>query len=293
MTGMFFIVSTGRSGTTTIARSFNQSPDCTCLHEPNPRFIREAPLYHYGDLSGDKIAEVLKETRCWAGNRVYGESSHKLSFLLPILKEVFPGAKFIWLVRDGRQVVASSVARGLYQPIKERQESSEWRRYRLNGVRNGEIKESCWKEMSRFEKNCWRWTRINQIIEKQINVLDLPFRKVRLEEFLSSISRLAIWLGVAEPITGFRIRRHNATSKKRRTWREWTENEQEAFLKWCGDAMDEHYPGWSFDKLREDIKYSEEENLTLPEKTQRIRLQIAGYGKASIRFAQSIPKRIR
>lgn len=45
---------------------------------------------------------------------VYAECAQKLFNVIPFLNDLFPSSKFIWLLRDGRDAVASGVNRGWF-----------------------------------------------------------------------------------------------------------------------------------------------------------------------------------
>ncbi len=114
---MFFALSTGRSGTQTLAHVLTQSPGCLCLHEPHPQLVRESVLFREGRLSQADAIDLLRRTRPHpAADRAYGESNNRLSLMVPALAAAFPEAKFIWLQRDARDVVASELQRGGYAP---------------------------------------------------------------------------------------------------------------------------------------------------------------------------------
>ena len=243
---MFFIIGTGRCGTTTLARVLSQSPNCRCLHEPKPWFVREASLYVYGEYTPNKIKSDLKSSRPASQWYEYGESNQKLSFLIPILAETFPKAQFIWLVRDGRDVVVSTVARGWYKPVEvvERENPDlgngalTWHQNRLNGYRMREFTSHEWNSMSRFEKCCWRWARVN------LERYEVPYRKLRIEDIATTIDSVACWLGVAPPLGGFRISTYNSAKQPVRPWKKWTKEERGFFERWCGEQMDKMYPDW-------------------------------------------------
>jgi hypothetical protein len=113
---MFFVVSTGRCGSKSIADLLNASPDCVCVHELEPRLISEATAYLYGDLRHEEAVTLLRSTRPSTRNgKQFGESNHKLSYLIPAINAAFPDAKFVWLVRDGRRTVESMYKRGWYR----------------------------------------------------------------------------------------------------------------------------------------------------------------------------------
>lgn len=296
-TRQFFIVSTGRSGTTTLARLLSQAPNCTCLHEPKPRFVREAPLYHYGKLDGSHIAMQLRETRPVVQSELYGESSHKLSLLIPVLHDIFPDARFVWLIRDGRDVVSSSVARGLYYPVEKKMAEHpnrpdhmfDWTRFRLSGSEAGEISSDRWNQMSRFEKNCWRWSYINRTIAESISHFDLPHRTIYLENLLPEIRSIALWLGVAEPLTGFKVERHNATAGERRSWRDWTTEERNTFERWCAELMDNHYPDWRDERgTWQTVSKATHRTLSVADQATRVRQQMGAYSRKVYRRVKGL-----
>ncbi|NCG25893.1 MAG: hypothetical protein GWP47_17410, partial [Actinobacteria bacterium] len=161
---MFFVLSTGRAGSRTLANVLSQSADTICLHEPVPYLVEEAALYRYGDLAAEALAEILTDTRPrQMEGKQYGESANRLSPALPVLASTFPDAKFVWLIRDGRDVVASGHQRGWFDP--EHVADTQWERHRLRADKLGEMDETEWAEWSPFRRVCWLWRRTNEMIE--------------------------------------------------------------------------------------------------------------------------------
>lgn len=252
---MFFVVTTGRSGSQTIARVLSQSPDCICLHEPEPVLVQEATLYEYGLLADPWLKAILLSTRPrMIHDKVYGESNQKLASLIPLLAQIFPEAQFIWLVRDGRDVVASTYyARGWYQPTAEldldrglasKHRLREWIWYRLRADLVGEMSTTEWEAVSRFDKNCWFWTHTNTMIQRHLAALP-PKRwlRVRLETLSAQMPDIARLVGIRVPAP-IEPEYHNVSTHPPTGWEEWPEDQRAAFEKWCGDMMNVLYPGW-------------------------------------------------
>ena len=106
---MFFVVSTGRSGSTSLARSLDRIDACHAVHEPAPELILEASGYRGGSVSREKLQSVLRETRhSMVEGRDYCESNQNLALIIPVLRELYPQARFVWLIRNGLDVVASA-----------------------------------------------------------------------------------------------------------------------------------------------------------------------------------------
>jgi hypothetical protein len=80
-----------------------------------------------------------------------------------LLSEILPQAGFIWLIRDGRAVVASTVGRGWFDDHElegvppEKYMKRQWKTHRLNGALCGALSGEEWRQMSVFERNCWYW----------------------------------------------------------------------------------------------------------------------------------------
>ena len=254
---MFLVVTTGRSGSQSIADALSQHPRITCQHEPCAQLIRLATEYAHGVKTEADTRAELAAIYCASRvfpDGVYGESDQKLSFLLPLLAELLPQSKFIWLIRDGRDVVASTYAREWYSPDRvalgcptDFESRRVWDYYQLNGALCGALPAGEWEAMTVFEHNCWGWTYVNEQIEAQLAALS-PERwvMVRLHELSSRTADLFTFLGV-NPVP-VEVKRLNAAQPKHQyrltPWQEWASAQQAAFDRWCGAAMDRWYPGW-------------------------------------------------
>lgn len=250
---MFFIVSTGRSGTVSIARILSDVKGCTCLHEPAPELIRESSGYRYGEVSADAIREILRETRHpKVDGDVYCESNQTLSLIIPLLVEEFPEARFIWLVRNGLDVVASTYQKQWYTGHSENHDRYEdctdlqkaWIDGRIHGDRCGDVTAPEWADMDRFAKCCWYWGYVNGVIGEDLE-RHAPGRyfTLRLEDLGERIVDLLAWMGFGGDQAP-EIAIANMGKQGPHHWTSWSEAELAAFERWCGGQMDAHYPGW-------------------------------------------------
>lgn len=240
---MFFVLNTGRCGSMSIQDFLNQSQDCHCVHEPDPRLIAEATQYAYGDYDHYKMVELLRTSRpTMVEGKQYGESNLKLSFVFPALNEAFPDAKYIWLLRDGRKTVASMYARGWYTGAKE---LHDWEVWRIRGDRTGDFSPRKWAKLTPFEKCCWNWTYVNRLIQHNINSAAERMLRVRLENLQSSANTIFGFLGLSAP-THPNLPSINTAKSHHNVveYANWTKDQSSIFLEYCGDAMDEWYPGW-------------------------------------------------
>jgi hypothetical protein len=247
---MFFVVSTGRSGTQTMADLLNQSPDAGCFHEPEPRLIAESTRYLYGDLPHADAVALLRRTRPTIPiDREYGEAHHQLSYLIPALHEAFPEAKFVWLIRDGRKTVASMVARRWYtgRHFSPYPNPMIWENWRIRADRLGEMSTSAWLSLSPFEKCCWQWTYKNRLIERQLTGCGGAWMFVRLEELDAQAGELFDFLGLRRPETIAVPQLNKAKSQDGHVpqdWHNWDAEQVSAFMRYDAPGMDVWYPHW-------------------------------------------------
>ena len=241
--GLIFVASTGRSGSTTIAKTLNQHPDILALHEPKGELIRIAAEYEHGVKSRTEVkAELaglyLPLTHSQA---YYVESDQKISSLIDILAELFPKARFVWLIRKPRPVVTSTFSRGMFDDIeffgqpkdtegKKLFTGGEYSRYRLNGSRiKNELTPEQWRRMSAFERNCWYWKYVNETIEN--NVKTMPAERwalIRLEFFGEDLDAMLRKFRITSP-AGFEFELQKTNTAKYELQSTWTD-EQEAIF---------------------------------------------------------------
>lgn len=250
---MFFILSTGRSGTMTIARTLSHVKGCKAVHEPSPELILESSAYHYGKFPQEKLREILIETRKpVVDGSVYCESNQTLSLMIPLLVETFPEARYIWLIRNGMDVVASTMQKQWYTGHSENHGRYEdcspiekaWIDGRIEGDRCGDMKQAEWAALDRFGRCAWYWGYVNRVIEKDLNrYAPGRFKTILLEEISLKLKGLIEWMGF-ETTSVPTAERHNPAKRTPYHWSEWTSDERENFERFCGELMDRFYPSW-------------------------------------------------
>ena len=143
-----FVLSTGRTGTETIAALFTSAKNVISLHEPSPRMYEISKLAY--EYSEDAVArrllgaaflslrnELLNTSLAYGAG--YVESSPQVTFLAPVILEKYPMARFIHLVRDPRDVVRSGMRRKWYDghpsdptrivPVHNSQDRQKWNEF--------------------------------------------------------------------------------------------------------------------------------------------------------------------
>lgn len=122
---MFFIASTGRTGTLALTRGLDTFSDHEVAHEPEP-LLREGWLKHRGRPFDSAVLEdrLAAYARRHAAGERYGESVRTPN-LLPELLAAAPGAPLLVIVREPVAYVRSAFERRVLR------KGDEWDHYRL------------------------------------------------------------------------------------------------------------------------------------------------------------------
>ena len=245
------MLSTGRSGSQSISKIFKKHDQVDAYHEPHYQIIRISTEYEHGVITKEAAKHELFSIYCNSFNykkgMIYLESEHRLFNLVHLLKEIIPHSKFIWLIRDGRNVVSSTFGRGWYDPKKEFGAKplvytipGIWDYYRLDGSKAGVFSKAEWDRMNIFQKNCWYWSYINESIERQL--LEIPREDwifVKLEELSREISNICEFMKI--PADKLDVIVANTATYKVKGFDSWNEDEINDFSTYCGRQLKNWY----------------------------------------------------
>jgi hypothetical protein len=215
----FFIVSSGRSGTAMMVKALSTADGVTIEHEYKVHDVQPLAVRRYQGLADESEARtILSRTHGaairQAQTRLWGDSSNKLSWLIPDLAALFPDARFIHLVRDGRKVASSYfyklgdecyddrstemladyLARRTDAPPPEK-------KYWWPQPKSGEPWAKEFPRFNQFQRIVWHWSEINRVILRDLK--DVPEHQrmlIRLEDLRaqpSTITSLLGFLGIA------------------------------------------------------------------------------------------------
>lgn len=251
-----FIVSTGRSGSNAIAKLIDQHSDADCYHDSFPPIYSYANDKLYNRTSDQSIKEriISLYNACdMSKGIVHGQSDQKLSALIPILAELFPQAKFLWLIRSADSFVNSSYPRGWFRNSEfgygENKEeffpqlarpSDFDAAHRTNGYLLEIFTEEEWKSMTAFERNCWYWTYWNTMIENELSKIDASRSKmIRLNQLNEKTPEILNFLNLSS--VELETKKTNKAKYKKIGRQDWNEKMETIYEKWCTEKMNQWF----------------------------------------------------
>ena len=180
----FFIVSSGRSGTAMLVKALKAAAGITIEHEYMVHIVQPLAVRRYQGLAtAEEARAVLSSTHgaalIYAQTALWGDSSNKLSWLIPELAALFPDARFIHLVRDGRKVASSFfhkladecyddrsagiLADYLYDPKRVPAPPPE-KKYWWPQPKRGDPFAAEFERFDQFQRIAWHWMEVNRTI---------------------------------------------------------------------------------------------------------------------------------
>lgn len=176
-----FFLNTGRSGSAFLESVFKQFNNIDAYHEASPNLMM-FPNYAFHNQSESKmLANIFLAARAelmlnsFIKNKIYIETNHCLVFFSNQIKEIFPKARFVHILRHPGSFVRSAVMKGWHK------NDSIWEN---NRVRIQD--EEDWKRLTQIERLAWTWNATHSFIENFKATTDADFLTVKLEDLISS-----------------------------------------------------------------------------------------------------------
>lgn len=239
---IFFILSTGRSGTQFLSNLLNTIDDKSMvLHEPDFHYdvkvmekSRKSREYAFNYI--DRFKKIAIYKRINANNVMrYGEVTGTLRYHVEALQKVFPKAKIILMAKDGRDVVRSIMG---------------WPQFYAKGSKGAynlkplpsEHYYGQWPEMTRFEKLSWLWMHSYELMLKFIpseNIIHFEQLVNNFEYFKMKIAD-KVGIAIKEPEWLEAVKQKSPNATKRYAfphWTQWPEDYKKAFDTICGPTM--------------------------------------------------------
>lgn len=205
MTTPIFVVGSGRCGTRLIYRLLEGTEGVTVYHEYCCEIIQKAACLYSMGISKPQIDEIYLSAIHYCKDNIWIDCSNKTSWIIDILSSVFPNAKFLWLVRDGRKVVSSFYHKLSNEIYDDYAVSTLWKWINKQESICPPLEKRYWWNIygektvnqTQFERICEHWKTSNRVIEDLLlhNVPDEQQMTVRLEDLISSKRVLIDTLG--------------------------------------------------------------------------------------------------
>ncbi len=197
-----FLIGSGRSGTRSFFRMLTGCQELEIHHEYAVSAMQKAAcLYFMGKISAQQMDQVIIENHGAAifhsKRPIWADSSNKLVWVIDRLATLFPDAKFLAVMRDGRKVCSS-----FYYKLREEMydddsvaELSAWlrnsagiappaeKRYWWNIPQPGQPFHEVFGTFDRLQRVCYHWNEANRTILDCFSKLNADRTKiVRLED---------------------------------------------------------------------------------------------------------------
>ena len=148
------------------------------------------------------------------------------------LAKEFSNATFIYLVRDGRDVVRSLMNRRHYR-------DKDHHSYKYKPTKN-DIYRKAWKRMDRFEKVCWYWMHGNQYILTKSGLTPVKFENL-ITNYTYFKNNILEKTGISVPESKWRAEVKSPSNKTKKygfpKWTEWNNVMIRKFNAICGPTM--------------------------------------------------------
>lgn len=212
-----FILGSGRSGTFQMVKMLENIPGIEAHHEYLfENILKPAVLYRMQVTSHEAVKKLLSTTHIpavyYSNTPVWVDSSNALPWIVKPLYELFPNARFIHLIRDGRKVVSSFynkftevvyddqcvniVDRWLANPDAVPEpppEKKYWRPFPVKGEKYYEE----FKRYNRFQRLSYYWQDVNlRIRESLASVPDTQKLFLHLEDLVTDAQTLKIFIAM-------------------------------------------------------------------------------------------------
>lgn len=237
-----FVVGTGTCGTRYLSTLLQENGVEGVYHEKDPALFQHSMRWARGELDEDqeeKFRATLRETR----EDVAVETNWGHSFIVSLLHDVFPDARFVYIHRDGRECVRSRMSGWDLTP----EEGWTVEDTTTPPFLEGEFK------APRFIRLCRWWTTMNRLLLEVLpgtriswdltrghqvghpRVCVFPFEHL-VEPRTDSWNGFQEWLGVGldtistDPVG-------EKTDKPWPAWEDWPEAFQNVYAWICGSTM--------------------------------------------------------
>jgi hypothetical protein len=232
----FFILSIGRSGSMFLANLLNKATHHQVLHEPTRLdFLAYAQAFYGLETKFDYLSEFRKKFIYLHNYKQdfiqYGEVNSILRRHSGMIRENIPNVRIFYLVRDGRDVVRSMMARRTYT-------YKDPNSFIIKPKQGSEFLQN-WSRMDRFERICWYWWVENQYLIETIGRPILFEKLIEDYDYFYESLLVPLQIDISREIWRNEINQPKNPTVKHviPPWEKWTAEKTEKFDRICSDLM--------------------------------------------------------
>lgn len=262
----FFILGAPRSATTFLATVLNTAMNARVFVEQVPKLgyeSREKYLGHFNSFEDSKnFIKSQKNTFIQNINNdgyIYGDKNPNFLPFLRELCEVWPKSKFVYIYRDGRDVVSSLLkwndsGKKIFQMVEDGVEDGAmypvqdlWDYSRLR-PRKGEPHYESWQELSLFEKCCIYWNNYNLLALDELSkvandrVISVNVTKSNASDYAGLFDFLELKEFDENLVAGILeqkinnskfVSENSANNQIANNWQKWTDEQKKTYEKYA------------------------------------------------------------
>jgi hypothetical protein len=256
-----FFVSSGRSGSQMLHKLFSGCPQLEIHHEYLCTHVQPlAALWAMGRIEQSRVREQLsvlyQPAMLYSERPIWADSSNKLAWVIEILDEIFPNARYVHTVRDGRKVASSffhKLGAECYDDrsvaiLQDYLEASDRlpapppeKKYWWQIPQAPSPWAAAFRHFDQFERICYHWAEINRRIIDQLSTIPAERQLFcRLEDLTTDpdcIAKLCTFLDIPNEPGYFQAlqRPHNISKPEDRLL---TLEQTRSLMHIAGDMMD-------------------------------------------------------
>ncbi|MCF8078551.1 MAG: sulfotransferase [Desulfobacterales bacterium] len=235
---IFFLTSTGRTGTTLFAKMLNSLHGFYVEHEPvvreqySHRLALENPKFSFAYIKEFRLKEIYIRLKNRKGILRYGETNGAIRRNLKDIKYFLPECRLVQIVRDGRDTISSVLNRHTF---------TEKDKFYFTMIPHKSIIDNDkWASFNRFQKIASMWCIDNSYMRKNCDftvrfedlITDYEYAKFKLFEPLDIEINYAIWKNFVDQKMNPR-----GKNRSRFSYTSWTKEEKQFFWNECGNEM--------------------------------------------------------
>ena len=235
---MIFVVGTGRCGTVSFNKLLNECGlesyhELIFNNEANARdlwteSVKYCSIYPISDVcrrwAEPWLRRMLKQIPDAA------HVNHHFSRIILLLHEMFPAARFVWLIRDARPCVASMARAPMWY-----NNDAPWERWNIRGHWiDPSITREGWRSLTKVGQCAWNYKWENDLIGESLHA-DAPMKWAVADSgvwaHIDQMRQIVEWLGA--PRRPVEVPHENKAVVERRKWTDQVEAECQRF---CGNG---------------------------------------------------------